>query len=214
VADAPVAGHVHNMDVVSSANGQPATPAPQHPTSDEITTLVKSATAANVSLEDFGTDMRRLMQLPDGQKITKKFLRETMTMDQYNTARKVYGDRLEAILKEDVPNHERPSQNVDADTPATPQPSPEGTTGPFASSSAPEGGAATRTPDPAEAGHLDAEAREKLRQEAISWGVNPGEVGYILAHHADLTKCRTILWKARRNEPPPQWAPIPAAAAD
>jgi hypothetical protein len=36
----------------------------QHPTSDEITTLVECARSANVDLEAFGHDMRRLMQLP------------------------------------------------------------------------------------------------------------------------------------------------------
>ena len=46
-----------------------------HPTADEITTLVDTAKAANVSLEAFGHDIRRLMQLLESQKITKKFLR-------------------------------------------------------------------------------------------------------------------------------------------
>jgi hypothetical protein len=62
----------------------------QHPSADEITTLVSCSRSANVDLESFGHDMRRLMQLPDTQKITKKFLREHMTIAQYNTARAHY----------------------------------------------------------------------------------------------------------------------------
>jgi hypothetical protein len=85
-----------------------------HPTVDEITTLVHTAKAANVSLEAFGHDIRRLMQLPESQKMTKKFLRETMTMDQYNTARVHYGIVLRLVLEEDVPNHEPPSETRDA----------------------------------------------------------------------------------------------------
>jgi hypothetical protein len=81
-----------------------------HPTADEITTLVDTAWATNVSLEDFGHDMRRLMQVPEGQKVTKKFLRETMTMEQYNMARSHYRAALRQILEEDVPNHEPPAE--------------------------------------------------------------------------------------------------------
>jgi hypothetical protein len=89
-----------------------------HPTADEITTLVDTSKAANVSLEACGHDMRRLMQLPESQKITKKFLRETMTMDQYNTARAHYGKVLRLVLEEDVPNHE---PQVRRETPAQPR---------------------------------------------------------------------------------------------
>jgi hypothetical protein len=96
-------------------DGTPGAATPPHPTAEDITTLVDSARAANVDLEAFGHDMRRLMQLPESQKITKKFLRETMTMSQYNPARAHYGEALRVIVEEDVPNHEPPSQAVDAD---------------------------------------------------------------------------------------------------
>jgi len=84
--------HIHSMDVAGGHASEP------HPSAEEITTLVQSAQAANVSNDDFAHDMRRLLNVPDSQKVTKKWLRETMTMDQYNQARKVYGDRLAAIL--------------------------------------------------------------------------------------------------------------------
>jgi hypothetical protein len=93
--------------------------------------------------------MRRLMQLPDGQKITKKFLRETMTMAQYNTARAHYGEKLRQILEEDVPDHGPAPTHDQPDAPqAAPAPTTEGNAAPFVSSSAPEAAPAA---DPAEA---------------------------------------------------------------
>jgi hypothetical protein len=74
-------------DPLPAGDGVSQSPTGRHPTADEITTLVDTARAANVSLEDFGHDMRRLMQLPDGQKVAKEFLSEHMTMSQYHTAR-------------------------------------------------------------------------------------------------------------------------------
>jgi hypothetical protein len=100
-------------------DGTPGAGAPPHPTAEDITTLVDSARAANVDLEAFGHDMRRLMQLPESQKITKKFLRETMTMSQYNTARAHYGEALRQVLEEDVPDHESPAEAVDANASKT-----------------------------------------------------------------------------------------------
>jgi hypothetical protein len=171
-----------------------------HPTADEITTLVDTSKAANVSLEACGHDMRRLMQLPESQKITKKFLRETMTMDQYNTARAHYGKVLRLVLEEDVPNHEPPSETRNASTAQVvpeasvevPPTGKEPPAVPSVSSSAP-------SPD------ADAEqAREKLRREALSWYIQPIEIEHMLAHH-DLVKARNILWKAHRNMPKPVW---------
>jgi hypothetical protein len=74
--DAPDAAHEmtgisHPLPV--GEDGTPGAATPSHPTAEDITTLVNSARAANVDLEAFGHDMRRLMQLSNGQKITKKF---------------------------------------------------------------------------------------------------------------------------------------------
>jgi len=51
--------------------------------------------------------------------------------------------------------------------------------------------------------------KAKLRAEALTWYINPAEIDHILSHYP-LEKCRTILWKARRNEPPPTWQPVAA----
>jgi len=155
---------------------------------------VDSARAANVDLEAFGHDMRRLMQLPESQKITKKFLRETMTMTQYNTARAHYGEALRVIIEEDVPNHEPPSQAVDADaSEVVPASIPEGLPvdpQPTASSSAP-------APDPNDAAERD---RVRLRAEVAAWDlrVPPEEVEHVIVHNAYST-ARQLLWKCRKN---------------
>jgi hypothetical protein len=185
-------------------DGTPGAATPPHPTAEDITTLVESARAANVDLEAFGHDMRRLMQLPESQKITKKFLRETMTMTQYNTARAHYGEALRVIIEEDVPNHEPPSQAVDADasqvvhTPTeeslSVDPSPD------ASSSV--------ASDPADAAERD---RIRLRAEVAQWDlrVAPEEVEHVIVHNS-YSKARALLWKCRRQ--PPAATPIESAA--
>jgi hypothetical protein len=70
----------HDPDPLPEGESVSQTPTEVHPTADEITRLIETAQAANVDLEAFGHDMRRLMKLPESQKITKKFLRETMTL--------------------------------------------------------------------------------------------------------------------------------------
>jgi ERF superfamily len=42
----------------------------------------------------------------------------------------------------------------------------------------------------------------KLYQEALGWGVEEREIKHVLDHHRDLGKCRTILWRARRQPEP------------
>jgi len=185
-------------------------PTERHPTADEITTLVESARAANVDLEAFGHDMCRLMQLPESQKVTKKFLREQMTMDQYNTARAHYGEALRVILEEDVPDHEPPSEAGEAspsetvreaivelptegDQPAVPSGSP------FAPASArAEVDAAERD-------------RQRLRAEVTTWPlrVSQAEIAHIITHHP-YSQARTLLWKARTQAPAA--TPVEAAA--
>jgi hypothetical protein len=202
IADSPVATpHERNaheerpssvaVDATTVAKPPAAFAHPQRPTADEIATLVQSAQAANVDLEAFGHDMRRLMQLPETQKITKKFLRETMTMDQYHQARKIYGDRLAAILAEDVPDHgSAPTHDQPDASAAAPTPPPEAAAGPFgSSSSAPEAAPAA---DPADAD------RDKLRREVATWPVRVSEheVEHIISHHP-YAKARALLWKAR-----------------
>jgi hypothetical protein len=209
VADAPVTpldalGAAYETPGMSpplpvGEDGTPGAATPPHPTAEDITPLVNSARAANVDLKAFGHDMRRLMQLPESQKITKKFLREQMTMDQYNKARAHYGAELRQIIEENVPTHEPPTETRDANaSEAVPEATAEGTP------AVPSGADSSSVPGPAP----DA-AREMLRQEALSWYIQPVEIEHILSHHP-LEKARNLLWKARRNTPPPTWIPVAA----
>jgi hypothetical protein len=207
VADAPVQGGRSSAPIPPPAGEVIAQgPTEKHPTADEISTLVESARAANVDLEAFGHDMRRLMKLPESQKITKKFLRETMTVTQYNTARAHYGEALRVILEEDVPTHEPPSEageastpetvhaavNVPAALPPTRESLPAVPPLPPASSSAPE-------PDPNDAAERD---RQRLRAEVAKWDlrVSQAEIEHILTHHP-FSRARTLLWQARTKAP-------------
>src|SRR5919109_2399665 len=73
-------------------------PAEAHPTADQISSLVEVARACGVELGSFGRHMRQLIDLPTEAKITKKFLRETMTMAQYESAWQHYNE----VLKKQV----------------------------------------------------------------------------------------------------------------
>jgi hypothetical protein len=73
-------------------------PAEGHPTADQISSLVEMARSCGVDLTSFGHHMRGLMQLAEETKITKKFLRESMTMAQYEVAWQHYTE----VLKQHV----------------------------------------------------------------------------------------------------------------
>jgi len=75
-----------------------------HPTTDQISSLVEMARSCGVDLTSFGNHMRRLMQLAEATKITKKFLRESMTMAQYKVAWRHYNEVLKKHVEEDVSN--------------------------------------------------------------------------------------------------------------
>jgi hypothetical protein len=73
-----------------------------HPTADHISSLVEMARSCGIDLVSFGRHMRQLMDLPAETKITRKFLRETMTMAQYESAWQHYSEVLKKHVEEDV----------------------------------------------------------------------------------------------------------------
>jgi hypothetical protein len=77
-------------------------PAEGHPTADQISSLVEMARACGVDLTSFGHHMRGLMQLAEDTKITKKFLRESMTMAQYEVAWQHYNEGLKQHVEDEV----------------------------------------------------------------------------------------------------------------
>jgi hypothetical protein len=120
VADAPVRpptssnGHAPEADAIHGT-GRPDDPEPPL-TADEINALVELAHSIGVDLQGFGHDMRRLMQLAEETRVTKKLLRASMTRPQYQHAWQAYSTRLrqeveQSLTSEDVPDHAPPAAN-------------------------------------------------------------------------------------------------------
>jgi hypothetical protein len=84
-------------------------PDEQHPTTDQVSSLVELAFAAGSDMPTFGRFMRELMALPEETRITKKYLRDAMTMAQYDMAFKYYGDRLRDQVETDVRDFPAPN---------------------------------------------------------------------------------------------------------
>ena len=134
-----------------------------------------------------------MMKLPKQASVSPRLLSKSMSMTTYMEIFAYYRRREAQLAKGKESSRGNAPQEAAVSQPAA-APTGEGPTAdpsPAASSSVPG-------PDP------DVVARDKLRQEALSWQVNPAEIEHILSHH-DLVKARNILWKARRNEPPPTW---------
>jgi hypothetical protein len=118
-----------------------------HPTADQISSLVELARSCGVDLISFGQHMRHVMDLPEESRITKKFLRESMTMAQYEEAWQHYSELLKRLVEEDVLDHPPPgdqaptaeSEAALVSTEETPQATPS------------EPAAPVETPAPAEA---------------------------------------------------------------
>jgi hypothetical protein len=73
-----------------------------HPTADQISSLVELARSCDVDLISFGDHMRRLMNLAEETKVTKKFLRESMTLAQFEAAWQHYSETLKKLVEEEV----------------------------------------------------------------------------------------------------------------
>jgi hypothetical protein len=87
-------------------------PAEGHPTADQISSLVEMARSCGVDLTSFGNHMRRLMQLAEDTKITKKFLHESMTMAQYEVAWQHYNEVLKKHVEEGVSDYPAAGDSV------------------------------------------------------------------------------------------------------
>jgi hypothetical protein len=85
-----------------------------HPTADQISSLVEMARSCGVDLVSFGRHMRQLMDLPPETKITKKFLRESMTMAEFESAWQHYGEVLKKHVEEDVLDFPPPGEQTSA----------------------------------------------------------------------------------------------------
>jgi ERF superfamily protein len=128
------------VEVVRPAEASPAvTPAgdaaaPAPVTGDNISTLLELAHSVGVDLQAFGHDMRRVMGLAEGTRVTKKLLRERLTRPQYQAAWEAYSARLRQEVEqslaedEDVPEHVPPAPataTAPVEAPANGQPTAE-----------------------------------------------------------------------------------------
>jgi hypothetical protein len=194
VADAAVAPPAP----APSPNGHPPTPkAEARMTEEAIAELFHLALeCCGDEKESFGTRVRRAMGVSAETKINKKFVREHLSPEAYRT---VYGwyETLYAQLqrKTEVPNGNAPQEAAVSQSAAAAPEAPPAGPSPAGSLSAPEPSPGDAAVDP---------AYHKLYQEAVGWGVAESEIRHILGHH-EPAKARVILWKARRNEPPPTW---------
>ena len=82
------------------------------PTADQISALVEMARSCGVSLGSFGDHMRQLMNLSEETKITKKVLRETMTMQQFKNAWDYYNGLLKEHIEADIMTSSPSDQEV------------------------------------------------------------------------------------------------------
>ena len=91
------------------------------PTADQVSALVEMARSCGVNLADFGDHIRQLMNLSGETRVTKKFLRESMTMAQFNNAWHHYNALLKAHVEAEVsgaslPAREARASSEDAET--------------------------------------------------------------------------------------------------
>lgn len=235
VADAPVApaaslnGSSTGEKSAAAGNGHPSEPvssnghAPErpqvtgaHPTPEQIEGLfVLALETCGEDPDNLSTRIRQVMNVPAHASTSKRLLPKTMSGEQFDRLWTYYQTLLAQLQRQTEVVNAKPKgkeATTRADHPAPPQtpqpaPAPTGETPADPTSAAESSSASARAPD---ADAVD-QAYHKLYQEALGWGVAEPEIKHVLDHHRDLAKCRTILWKARRNEPSPQWEKVPAA---
>jgi hypothetical protein len=185
---------------VPASNGhapEPGEKSLEHPTESHLAALRNLAvTECQEPVDLYEDRLRTMMKIPKQASVSPRLLTKTMSMTTYMEIFAYYR-RLEAQLakgKEAARGNAPQEAAVSQPTAATPE-APPAVPSPAALSSAPEPGHGDAAVDP---------AYHKLYQEALGWGVAESEIRHILGHH-EPAKARVILWKARRNEPPPTW---------
>ena len=149
-------GWLDETELETIAQGLPSLGLPQEPptevrpTADHISALVELARSCGVDLAGFGDHMRGLMDLPAETKITKKFLRESMTMMQYEDAWRYYSEVLKKHVEEDILDFPPPGGHAplsDSGAPSRPgETAPEGDSVEQAASSTPDADASYASP--------------------------------------------------------------------
>ena len=94
--------------------GEPAplNAADPRPSAEEIEALFALAESCREPKEAFGTRLRRILGVDGETRISKRFLRDTMTVDQFQQAREYYDTLLRSQVEDDVPDHAPPADQV------------------------------------------------------------------------------------------------------
>jgi hypothetical protein len=147
--------------------------AQEHPTKEQMESLQELAHAVDIEEEEFWQQMRRMLDIALGVKISKKGIRDQMSMSQYEAAETEYRAHLKQMIEdgpnsEDVPTFDgtpaAESPPEPSTAPETPQDTPEGSD--IAESSPPDERAATGTPD-AQSGQMDNITKDSLEYRAL-----------------------------------------------
>jgi hypothetical protein len=85
-----------NNTTTAGSNGHPLETVPR-PTGEDIDRLFAVAESCHESKAVFGSQLRRIMALGGDVRISKKFLRESMTISQFDAAIAYY-ERLGRVL--------------------------------------------------------------------------------------------------------------------
>jgi hypothetical protein len=93
----------------ASTNGHAPTAAPAVST-EQIDQLCALAESCGEPKEVFGDTLRRIMGLGDNVRVSKRLLRETMTLQLFEMARTHYEQMLRAQVEDDVPDHGPPAE--------------------------------------------------------------------------------------------------------
>ena len=162
--------------VLTNGNGHPPAPpkteAVDRPTDQHITALFALAEQCHEEPEVFEVRLRTIMGLKPSAFVARRLLPRTMTMEDYMRAVAYYQTLLAQLaqVKEGAPHGTRATPDHPSSSEAVTHTTAEEHT----------------------------KARDALRTEALGWGIKTGEVDHILTYHADLTKARGLLWRARR----------------
>jgi hypothetical protein len=82
------------------------------PSAEDIDVLFALAESCREPKEAFGTRLRRILGVDGETRISKRFLRDTMTVDQFQQAREYYETLLRSQVEDDVPDHAPPADQV------------------------------------------------------------------------------------------------------
>jgi hypothetical protein len=125
--DGNAAGHTITAERTrqASPNGHPPEP-PARPTAEAIDRLFAMAESCREPKDLFGRRLREIMGMPGEVRISKKFLRESMTMNQFDTAQAYYENLLRSQVEENVPDGTRDPQGEPDAPEAAPAPVADG----------------------------------------------------------------------------------------